>query len=225
MTTLEQVADWHTKFLVPSPSTPTFQAPNVDLRIALIDEERDELFQALADRNSVEQLDALCDLQYVLDGAIISLGMTETVRLMNGGKPFVYHSPMIDGTIAVSARVWLLTIKTKHLGVSLKSGDVPGVAIIFCDMQSILTSLVEAMGFKDVFAAAFEKVNENNLAKLWSQEEVNAWVMNRCFSDESYKQLRFTPATWEDGFIANDLSGKVRKPIAHPKVDLSEFVR
>ena len=55
-------------------------APNVcdsklnDLRISLLGEELDELAAALASHDTIATLDALTDLQYVLDGAYLSLG-------------------------------------------------------------------------------------------------------------------------------------------------------
>ena len=48
-----------------------------NFRVSLIQEEAKELFEALAEGNIVEVLDALCDLQYVLDGAFQTFGMAE----------------------------------------------------------------------------------------------------------------------------------------------------
>jgi predicted HAD superfamily Cof-like phosphohydrolase len=45
-----------------------------NLRLGLIQEELNELKQAIEDNNKTEILDALCDLQYVLTGAIVSMG-------------------------------------------------------------------------------------------------------------------------------------------------------
>ena len=45
------------------------------LRLALITEELAELTVASIDRNTVGALDALCDLQYVLDGTVLAFGM------------------------------------------------------------------------------------------------------------------------------------------------------
>lgn len=76
--TLKQVEDFHDTFGVPVLETPTI--PNEDrckLRIDLIQEELDELKTAIADKNIVEIADALCDLQYVLNGTILEFGMKE----------------------------------------------------------------------------------------------------------------------------------------------------
>jgi predicted HAD superfamily Cof-like phosphohydrolase len=59
---------------------PIHDQPHIDdsdlntLRFKLIAEELAELGVALAERDAVEALDALVDLQYVLDGAFLSLG-------------------------------------------------------------------------------------------------------------------------------------------------------
>jgi predicted HAD superfamily Cof-like phosphohydrolase len=45
------------------------------LRLALITEELAELASALVARDSTQMLDALCDLQYVLDGSVLAFGM------------------------------------------------------------------------------------------------------------------------------------------------------
>ncbi len=69
------VAEFHRVY-----GQPIADAPNIndetlnELRINLLDEELEELCAALRARDPVEVLDALVDLQYVLDGAFLSLG-------------------------------------------------------------------------------------------------------------------------------------------------------
>lgn len=72
---LDMVAEFHEVFEQPDLATPclTNQAVN-ELRIALLREELRELEEAIEARDPVAVLDALTDLQYVLDGAYISLG-------------------------------------------------------------------------------------------------------------------------------------------------------
>lgn len=52
-----------------------------DFRVALLQEELNELTAAIAAGDEVEVLDALTDLQYVLDGAFLSLGFHKMKRL------------------------------------------------------------------------------------------------------------------------------------------------
>ena len=73
---LNGVARFHDTFGLPVLSTPTI--PDIDrckLRISLLQEELDELKQALHDKDIVEAADALADIQYVLSGAILELGL------------------------------------------------------------------------------------------------------------------------------------------------------
>ena len=46
-----------------------------DLRVELIQEELNELQQAIIDNNMIEVADALCDIQYVLAGAVLEFGL------------------------------------------------------------------------------------------------------------------------------------------------------
>ncbi|RZL19619.1 MAG: hypothetical protein EOO96_25855 [Pedobacter sp.] len=73
---LNQVAEFHTTFKHPileSPVIPSKQRAN--LRISLLAEELKELQEAVENDDLVEVADALCDLQYVLAGAIHEFGL------------------------------------------------------------------------------------------------------------------------------------------------------
>lgn len=75
-TTLEQVQEFHETYGLPVKSAPDISDPKTnDLRINLLAEELEELKEALAAGDIVEVLDALTDLQYVLDGAYLSFGL------------------------------------------------------------------------------------------------------------------------------------------------------
>ena len=73
---LNGVAKFHKTFGMPILETP--QIPSADrcnLRIALLEEELEELKEALNAENIIEAADALADLQYVLSGAILEMGL------------------------------------------------------------------------------------------------------------------------------------------------------
>ncbi|MBI1300482.1 MAG: hypothetical protein GC137_02390 [Alphaproteobacteria bacterium] len=75
-TTLKQVQEFHETYGLPVKDTPDITDPKTNaLRINLIAEELEELKEALEQGDMVETLDALIDLQYVLDGAFLSFGM------------------------------------------------------------------------------------------------------------------------------------------------------
>ena len=75
---LNQVADFHRTFQHPIKEQPGIPSPKrCELRVALIAEELDELKQAISDGDMVEIADALCDIQYVLSGAVLEFGLGE----------------------------------------------------------------------------------------------------------------------------------------------------
>jgi predicted HAD superfamily Cof-like phosphohydrolase len=75
---LNLVADFHKTFkhpIQPKPVIPT--EDRCKLRVALIAEELKELEVAILEKDIVEVADALCDIQYVLAGAILEFGLGE----------------------------------------------------------------------------------------------------------------------------------------------------
>lgn len=75
---LKMVAEFHETFkhpIQPEPVIPSSDRCN--LRVALIAEELRELEAAIRDQDIVEVADALCDIQYVLAGAVLEFGLAE----------------------------------------------------------------------------------------------------------------------------------------------------
>ncbi len=73
---LNQVAEFHRLFKHPILDNPTIPSKErSDLRVSLIAEELDELKEAIANNDMVEIADALCDIQYVLSGAVLEFGL------------------------------------------------------------------------------------------------------------------------------------------------------
>lgn len=76
--TLEMVQEFHETYGLPVESEQTTGSEKTkELRINLLQEELDELKEALENNDPIETLDALIDLQYVLDGAFLSFGMQD----------------------------------------------------------------------------------------------------------------------------------------------------
>lgn len=70
------VAEFHRTFQHPILDQPTVPAENrCKLRVALLAEELKELEVAILEKDIVAVADALCDLQYVLSGAILEFGL------------------------------------------------------------------------------------------------------------------------------------------------------
>ena len=76
--TLNDVRIFHETFghpVEPKPIIPNKK--RCDLRVSLIQEELNELKEAIEKYDLVEVADALCDIQYVLSGTILEFGLAE----------------------------------------------------------------------------------------------------------------------------------------------------
>lgn len=75
---LNLVAEFHKTFqhpILPEPAIPDEE--RCKLRVALLAEELSELEAAIREKDIIEIADALCDIQYVLSGAILEFGLGE----------------------------------------------------------------------------------------------------------------------------------------------------
>lgn len=76
--TLTSVAEFHKTFQHPILDTPTIPSESrCALRVSLIAEELKELEEAIQAKDLVEIADALCDIQYVLSGAVLEFGLKD----------------------------------------------------------------------------------------------------------------------------------------------------
>ncbi|MCR9014408.1 nucleoside triphosphate pyrophosphohydrolase family protein [Aquiflexum gelatinilyticum] len=80
---LTSVAAFHQTFkhpILPEPQIP--DAKRCKLRVSLIAEELKELEEGIKNQDIVEIADALCDIQYVLSGAILEFGLAEKFKAL-----------------------------------------------------------------------------------------------------------------------------------------------
>jgi predicted HAD superfamily Cof-like phosphohydrolase len=80
---LNQVAEFHKTFQHPILDSPQIPSERrCRLRVELIREELKELEEAIKDQDIVEIADALCDIQYVLSGAVLEFGLGEKFKIL-----------------------------------------------------------------------------------------------------------------------------------------------
>jgi predicted HAD superfamily Cof-like phosphohydrolase len=78
MNYLEKVSEFHKTFNAPILGTPQIPSKErCELRISLLQEELNELKEAIENNDLVEVADAFADLQYVLSGAILEFGLSD----------------------------------------------------------------------------------------------------------------------------------------------------
>lgn len=80
---LNQVAEFHKTFHHPIEPNPVIPSEvRSKLRVSLIAEELKELEEAIDNKDIVEIADALCDIQYVLSGAVLEFGLGEKFKTL-----------------------------------------------------------------------------------------------------------------------------------------------
>lgn len=80
---LTDVGVFHETFNLPIEDQPTIPAKDrCNLRINLLQEELDELKEAIEEKDIVEIADALADLQYVLSGAVLEFGLAQQFKAL-----------------------------------------------------------------------------------------------------------------------------------------------
>jgi predicted HAD superfamily Cof-like phosphohydrolase len=73
---LQDVSEFHKTFNLPILDKPVIPSKErCELRLSLIEEELQELREAIENDDLVEVADAFCDIQYVLSGAILEFGL------------------------------------------------------------------------------------------------------------------------------------------------------
>ena len=101
---LNGVAQFHELFDLPILGQPTIPAlDRCQLRVSLLQEELDELKEAIHENDIVAIADALTDLQYVLSGAVLEFGLGsrfkrlfDEVQRSNMSKACVTHEEAVS---------------------------------------------------------------------------------------------------------------------------------
>lgn len=209
---LNQVADFHRAFQYrqPEPRHPDFTCAKTNaLRPKLLNEELHELREAIDANDRLEQLDALCDIQYVLSGAVLAWGLRD---LVDSRSTMIELRKIRD----MSAHLAAMFGQVAQLEVAAENDFGHQVVTGLCALQSRLATTVYHLGFAQCFDAAFAVVHENNMDKYWTYEEYcegEAEIAARNWSHVEGK-----------GYICRRDDNKIVKPPHHKKVNLTQFV-
>lgn len=129
MNYLEKVSEFHKTFNAPileSPKIPSDDRCN--LRVNLLQEELDELKEAINNKDLVEVLDALCDLQYVLSGAILEFGLKD---IFNESFDEVQRSNMSKACSSIQEAIETLSFYKQKDGTEGHYKEINGKFICY----------------------------------------------------------------------------------------------
>lgn len=161
--------EWYEKPTLPSEKTAL-------LRLQLISEEAGELVHALAAQDPVETLDALIDLQYVVDGTYGAYGVAGLYECEQP-HPDLDRAPkwgqldqegLLDtvGNLhqGLSRLAWALS--TVHQYGSMEQVHAISVAGALNELNGVLQAAIWDLGFYVVREMAFFEVHASNMSKL-----------------------------------------------------------
>lgn len=200
-TYLTAVEEFHRAFQYryPTPEFPLFDKETVDLRITLLTEENDEL--QFADSN-VAMLDAFCDLQYVLSGAILALGLRPQFE-RQWERAEHAHGVMSFG-------IYIRWFEANLL--QCDGTDAPALDCVL--MQNALLDKVCRAGFREVFDEAFAEVHRSNMSKLFVETELMQLAPGK---------FKVTPSHGK--FIVQRADGKIIKSPSYSPAQLERFCK
>jgi len=146
---LNQVAEFHRTFKHPILDAPTIPAEErCKLRVNLLAEEVKELEEAIAAGDMVEIADALCDIQYVLSGAVLEFGLADKfVTLFNE----VQRSNMSKACTTLAEAEATVAYYAEKKGESCYIREIDGKFLVYRDgdhktMKSVAYSPAQLAG-------------------------------------------------------------------------------
>lgn len=126
---LTSVAEFHKTFQHPILETPQIPSETrCKLRVSLIAEELDELKEAIQEQNIIEIADALCDIQYVLSGAILEFGLADKFNTL---FEEVQRSNMSKACKSVEEAEATIAFYKEQKGVESYYKEVDGLYLVF----------------------------------------------------------------------------------------------
>lgn len=126
---LTSVAEFHKTFQHPILDTPQIPSESrCKLRVSLIAEELKELEEAIEAKDIVEIADALCDIQYVLSGAVLEFGLGDK---FNALFEEVQRSNMSKACKSVEEAEATMKYYKEEKGVDSYYKEVDGLFLVF----------------------------------------------------------------------------------------------
>ncbi len=127
--TLTSVAEFHKTFQHPILDTPQIPSETrCKLRVSLIAEELKELEEAIEAKDIVEIADALCDIQYVLSGAVLEFGLKDK---FNALFEEVQRSNMSKACKSIEEAEATMKFYKEEKGVDSYYKEVDGLYLVY----------------------------------------------------------------------------------------------
>jgi len=214
---LQQVREFQQTFNFPASDKPTI--PNkkrTDLRITLIQEEFDEVVQAIetgawimTDKNRQNLAKELADLLYVTLGTMIDFGIDATQ------ENYLPMSNMADPKL-VQANI-------ERLQEAIEEKSIHDAYVSLSDLAEFVYDFVERYHFIDEFPRIFDEVHRSNMSKACHTFNEAMDTFNLY---EKEKDILCSKIETDNGmYIIQRLSdGKLLKPVNYSPAELGGII-
>ncbi len=167
--TLKMVAEFHAAFEVHIATEPSIPTHAVSLiRAQLIGEESAELNHGFAAGSLLEVIDALTDIQYVVDGTYLSCGLGERKPAQSMISHMIVPTDARKLPIEPARIFWMgrLYSSLGSLCDALLEEDLEQVNDCLATLQFDTWLCTSACGLWHIKDAAFDEVHRSNMSKL-----------------------------------------------------------
>lgn len=234
ITNFQKVGEFHTVFEHPikkSPDVNVFdENPKlVSLRYSLIEEETKEFIEAVENKDVVEMVDALADIDYVVHGAGLAFGidMDTMMKLAvlpdaQSGRPSDFFERTskaeIDGMVADFRKLLI------DLRAAFDERNMVSIAVVFLQIIQKTYEAAAALGVN--LDEAFRLVHQSNMTKACVDEDQARETLENYQKDMSvYKDPAVKRSQDGKYWIIYDRStGKTLKNKYYKAVDLKPLV-
>ena len=234
LSNFESVGEFHRVFEHPIKKTPDVsvfdeQPKLVALRFALIEEETKEFIEAAKNKDVVEMIDALADIDYVVFGAGHAFGinmdsMLSLASLASTSKfsPKDYFNRTSDARIVAICDEF--TALLTSLRAAFESRNMIEIAVVFLKIVEQTYTVAADIGID--LNEAFDLVHKSNMTKACLDENQATATLDQYLKDTSvYKDPAIKQSTDGKYWIVYDRStGKTLKSKFYQPVNLRVLV-
>ena len=182
--------------------------PLIKLRNSLLLEEINELITAINEKNEVEALDALCDIEYIILGTALTYGCTKT----DLKHSFVYNKHTNTNNMLLLA---------KDLNNVLENEQCGSVINKIIDFLNCLNSITCNLDYQEVVQEAFNRVHISNMSKFCTTAEETYETIEKYAKDN----IKIICVVHKELYVVHrESDNKVLKGINYKKVDLLDLV-
>ena len=196
---VEMLVKNHRAFSQPVRETPgLIPGYRADLRVKLIEEEKDELREAWEKGDELNFPKELCDLVYVIAGTCVEYGLYDWGAYEENIAAF---NPTLESFVPASFGIMLESEKfiKRALNVIDENSDIEKIKEALAQMFLACYDIIIDSGLQDIFPELFKAVHESNMTKLGEDGKAIISKNGKYLKGPNYKKPDLLPILKKSG--------------------------